>query len=299
MIMIGWLASRVTCYVFRVACKQRQKVQDSLIAITILFFLAAILLARSEGALIGITAALFVFGILAGGKLRWVTLGITAIAGLGILAYVPVRIYAIEKITLRDLSGEIRKQQWRETAAMMTESPYRFIFGTGLSGYQAAIKPYHQEGIFFNKDREPWEQFHRQTVFNEEYRRTHWQPVEIYMYPHNILLNFWSELGLAGALLFIWIIGKYMFPISNFQFLTRLPDGQVSKQITNYKLQIINSTPAPNNNKFIRIGLLGAMIVIIVHGLVDVPYFKNDLSVLFWVMLAMAGMINLFSKKHV
>jgi len=239
------------------AAQGRNDTKVIIIAVIIILSILAIYFARSEGAAIGIIAALFVFGILAGGKLRWATLGITLIAGIGLVSYAPLRTYAIEKITLRDLSGEIRKQQWRETWAMMTESPERFIFGTGLSGYRAAIKPYHQAGIFFNKDREPWEQFHRQTVFNEEYRRTHWQPVEIYMYPHNIFLNFWTELGLAGALLFIWIF------------------------IKSIKYLVLSI----KQEKYLTIGVLGALVVTVVHGLVDVPYFKNDLAVMFWVLM--------------
>jgi len=38
----------------------------------------------------------------------------------------------------------------------------------------------------------------------------------------------------------------------------------------------------------IFLGLLLAMLAILVHGLVDVPYFKNDLSLEFWVL---AGLV--------
>ena len=39
-------------------------------------------------------------------------------------------------------------------------------------------------------------------------------------------------------------------------------------------------------------GVMGAMIVIVVHGIVDVPYFKNDLALIFWALLAMIGSIK-------
>ena len=29
------------------------------------------------------------------------------------------------------------------------------------------------------------------------------------------------------------------------------------------------------------------MVVLLVHGLVDTPYFKNDLSVLFWLIIGL------------
>ena len=38
------------------------------------------------------------------------------------------------------------------------------------------------------------------------------------------------------------------------------------------------------------------MIVFIVHGLVDVPYFKNDLSAMFFILLALLGSFNLQEK---
>ena len=35
-----------------------------------------------------------------------------------------------------------------------------------------------------------------------------------------------------------------------------------------------------------HLGVLLALIAVIVHGLVDVPYFKNDLSLEFWTLVA-------------
>jgi hypothetical protein len=34
-----------------------------------------------------------------------------------------------------------------------------------------------------------------------------------------------------------------------------------------------------------QLGIVLAMVAIIVHGLVDVPYFKNDLALEFWTLL--------------
>ncbi|MBU4014686.1 hypothetical protein KJ878_00585 [Patescibacteria group bacterium] len=39
------------------------------------------------------------------------------------------------------------------------------------------------------------------------------------------------------------------------------------------------------------------MIAITIHGLVDVPYFKNDLAVMFFILIAIIGLINLNNKK--
>jgi len=242
------------------------------ITITIFLSLLAIYFAKSEGALIGIAAGLVVFGILAGGKLRWATIiGIILILA-GIFSYAPARNYVVNKITLNDFSGQVRKLQWAETWKMLKDG--RLFFGSGLANYQDAIKSYHQEGFFYNKNNDP--DFHRKLViFDDKYKAQFWQPLEIYMYPHNIVLNFWTEVGLFGVLLFMWIIIKYFCTlISNFQF-------PISKQFS------------MTNFQFIKYGLIGAMIVIVVHGLVDVPYFKNDLAVMFWIFLAMMSVIKL------
>ncbi|MEA1963451.1 MAG: O-antigen ligase family protein [Patescibacteria group bacterium] len=261
---------------------------------TIILSLLAIFFAKSEGALIGIFVALFImllvwlFNKFSFSSPRLVRLGriipkiiISFILIFAITSpFIYLKIipehkyfnfnsntlnYISDKTMLKDFSGEVRKQQWRETWQFLSASPKNFIFGAGLSGYQKAIKPYHQEGIFFNSERDI--DFRRKLVlFDEKYKAAHWRPVEIYMYPHNLILNFWVELGLAGVLLFVWIIGKMVF------------------------LSI-------KQDKFIVLGLLGAVMVIVVHGLVDVPYFKNDLAVMFWVFAAVLGMTNLDNKK--
>ena len=38
----------------------------------------------------------------------------------------------------------------------------------------------------------------------------------------------------------------------------------------------------------LQLGVFLALVGIVVHGLVDVPYFKNDLSLEFWVLLAIS-----------
>lgn len=233
------------------------------ISLSIITSILSIYFAKSEGAIVSIAVGLVIFGLLANKKIRLAALLLIMLFSFGIYIYPPAKNYLFDKIALRDLSGQIRQQQWMETWQMLKHE--RIISGAGLANYQKVIQPYHQAGIFFNKNNDS--DFHRKTVFNSNYRRTHWQPTEIYLYPHNIVLNFWSELGLAGLLLFIWIIGKYIYVGSR-----------------NQELGI--------RNKYLSIGLICAMIVIIIHGLVDVPYFKNDLAILFWLLVAMMSLVK-------
>ncbi len=94
----------------------------------------------------------------------------------------------------------------------------------------------------------------------------HAQGVEIFQYPHNLFLAVWSELGLLGlagfALIFIWY----------------------------FKNGLAKPAPSPyqgENEKMraINIILVASMIAVLVHGLVDVPYFKNDLAMMFWLFI--------------
>ncbi len=84
------------------------------------------------------------------------------------------------------------------------------------------------------------------------------ETLERLIYPHNIFLNFWLETGLAGMMSFVFILAALF--------------SKLRKKFI--------------ENKFIRAALFACLVAIIVHGLVDVPYFKNDLSMLFWIIAA-------------
>jgi len=264
LIMAGWLSAN-----FKKGFSKQIGLNLMIIAAISLAFLS-IWFAHSEGALIGLAVGTIIFGLMASKFWRRLTIGVLAIAIITISAVAPIRQTVISKLTLSDLSGEIRQQQWKETLKMLSGS--RFITGAGLANYQAAIKPYHQEGIFFNRDHIA--NFDSVLYGNAQLRAKYWQPTEIYLYPHNIFLNFWSEISLLGALLFAWIIIKYLY----LALKLTVGYGRENKP-----------------ESYLSLGLLAAMIAVSVHGLVDVPYFKNDLAVLFWLMVAL---ISGYSLNH-
>ncbi|HAU65986.1 MAG: O-antigen polymerase [Candidatus Uhrbacteria bacterium GW2011_GWF2_39_13] len=88
-----------------------------------------------------------------------------------------------------------------------------------------------------------------QTALIPYHQATHF---EIFQYPHNILLNIWVELGLLGIVAFLLLA---------YHLLT---------------------TP---RDPFSTIAFF-ALVEMTIHGLVDVPYFKNDLAVLTWILIA-------------
>lgn len=266
MVFIGWLFSFSWTNILDQAFKK------STIILIIVASLLAIYSARSEGALIGLAGALLVFGLLAGKKQQIATLLVLIAVIGGIFWFTPSHDFVLTKLTLNDLSGQIRRQQWKETIKMLKTN--RIIGGAGLDNYQTAVKPYHQEGIFFNNDNLP--NFDAVVWASSTLRTKYWQPVEIYLYPHNIFLNFWSELGLLGLLLFIWLITKYL--------------------ITAWKLSIALGRDG-RPEQYLTLGLMTAIITIVIHGLVDVPYFKNDLAVMFWLFFALLGVLDMSYRR--
>jgi O-antigen ligase len=90
--------------------------------------------------------------------------------------------------------------------------------------------------------------------------------------PHNLYLAFWLEsgiLGIAGFLLIIYVWLKNM--------------------IAEIKIQ-------KNSRTLLAAALLSIMLYILIHGLADTPYWKNDLSVIFWIIFSL-GIIFCHSRE--
>lgn len=94
----------------------------------------------------------------------------------------------------------------------------------------------------------------------------YWNPKHIdrFIYPHNIALTFWSETGLLGLAAFTWTM------------ITGLWQGWHGWR------------RGASRWRPMQLGIMLALAAVVVHGLVDVPYFKNDLSVEFWVLLGLS-----------
>lgn len=266
------LAPLFFSFLYKDIFSNKRNKEKMFLAFVISFLLLAVFFARSEGALVGIAVSLFIFGFFVSKTSRIIMLGFCVVLAGALFFNQPIREYAVQKASLMDLSGQIRRQQWKETWQMLNDG--RLMTGAGLDNYQKAILPYHQEGIFVN-DGDP--DFRRKIViFDDKYKAEHWQPVEVYLYPHNFFLNFWTELGLAGTLVFSWIFIRIIYSgIRNFIRLRR----------------------KKNSFRFLSLGLSCAILSIMVHGLVDVPYFKNDLSAMFWTLAAISGVIMVRTDK--
>lgn len=135
-----------------------------------------------------------------------------------------------ENLLFKSQSGHNRLVLWGYTGNFLTKSPKNFVLGAGIKEW-------------FERVQKPVNDFKK---------------IEPLIFPHNIFLNFWSEIGLFGALafIFLYIIG-------------------VKEAVKKY-----------GNNKIFGIVLVGALAIFLIHGMVDVPYFKNDLSFLWWTIAA-------------
>jgi hypothetical protein len=189
---------------------------------------AAILFAQSDGGLVAFAAAAFIAMILHR-HARWFAIEL-AIAGLIAIAVIaPLRHHVTQIIFFKDWSGMVRTVIWKETTTMLTDTSTvagiaRPIFGAGLAAYPVAILPYHKA---------TW--------------------MEVFQYPHTIVLNLWSEMGMLGIVAFGWIVTVWI---------RRSRTGEANLVLT-----------------------LPVVTAILVHGLVDVPYFKNDLAVACWLLI--------------
>jgi O-antigen ligase len=89
--------------------------------------------------------------------------------------------------------------------------------------------------------------------------------------PHNLYLAFWLQAGLLGLAGFLILIIKWL------QGLLTCVKKQKSSKVAAV--------------------LLGIMLYILIHGLADTPYWKNDLAMIFWIIFAL-GINILRNHQH-
>jgi O-antigen ligase len=202
-------------------------------AFFVLFALPAFILSFSRGAWLALVVASL---LLIWQHRRRLVLSSALAAGIVVAMVVPpIRRRIQHQFNPNDPlnSAVLRAHLWKATLKMQA-NPRHLLFGTGLSGFKHDIQTY-KNFAGYNED---------------------------VIYPHNILLNFWTETGLLGVAAFAWLAVAW----------TRNCWSRLRR-------------PGPQRVYFI--GLAAASVTILVHGMLDVPFFKNDLAFL---TLALVGM---------
>lgn len=207
--------------------------------VTVIAAFLACLLARSDGGLIALSAATWLTLFLSPPfsvpntrysiPVRKILIAVTTLVLLLIALIPKLHQPILRELTFQNWSGKVRMYMWRDTHAMLKD---HWFLGAGFGGYPTVFKPY---------------------------QRT--TGIEVFQYPHNILLNFWSETGLPGLLAFASILLAWIY-------------------------SLFRLVPSPYSIRHTRYAILYLpLLTILIHGLIDVPYFKNDLAIISWLLI--------------
>jgi O-antigen ligase len=221
------------------ARQPRRRIAYALCSLPLLFCLY---LTYSRGAwLLGLPAAALFIGLLRGRKALWISLAIICIIALSLLPLV-----GTERFTsLFDTQGGttfFRLRLWQASLNMIKDHPF---FGVGLDNFLY--------------------QYRTRYVLPEA-----WQELDL-SHPHNIVLDYWTRLGILGVLALVWLEG--VFFVKGLRLYRRLP-GQ--------------------DEQALALGLMASMVACLAHGLIDNSYFLVDLAFVFFITL---GVIAGLSAK--
>jgi O-antigen ligase len=194
--------------------------------------LGATFLSLSRGGYLALAVIALILAVI--NRYRWYLLPAVVVVGAGLSRVPPIASRLAHEFDLHDPNNTFvsRMDLWQATLRMLRDHP---IFGGGLFGFAKTIQAY------------------RGGVYEENL-----------IYPHNIVLNMWTETGLLGLGSFAWLLVQI------------------------FRVSWKGWTSGPQAWRAIQLGIVLAMVAVIVHGLVDVPYFKNDLALEFWTFLGLA-----------
>ncbi len=211
------------------------KKKKIVVLVGIALLLLANLFSISQGAWIAIGAGILAYIFTVGYKKLAISLAVLGMIGGLLLPSMR------EAVLFQDKAGQNRVFVWEHTMDYLTETPKNFILGTGIRNFFDAIQ---------------------KPIYNPK-------TLEALKYPHNIVLNFWTESGLFGMISIVGVI------VCLFISAFRIEDRQK------------------------RAALVAALTVLIVHGLVDVPYFKNDLAMLFWTLVFLVSVHEIQKQRKI
>ena len=204
---------------FSLPSSQRRRWLYGLAAIVVL---VALILTYSRGAWLGMLAALLFVGGLKSRRWLWALLGLGALSLVLLFLASPGRLVS-EPSTLQ------RLYLWQAALDMGKDRP---LLGVGLDNFLYQYPKYMLADA--------------------------WAEPNI-SHPHNILLDFWTRLGILGVVAAGWL--------------------QVTFWRAALRLYLRAASPKV---KAIAAGLMASMVDFLVHGLLDNSFFLIDLALVFW-----------------
>ena len=208
--------------------------RDRLVAIACtVFLLPAMLLTLSRAGWLTLAVLALVAVItLPQPRLKIAVLVTAVVGGLALsrIPYVAIRLASQFDPKYPDNTFEGRLRIWNDTLRMLVDHP---ILGAGLRAYKQVMEPY----VTGRRGPE--------------------------LYPHDVWLAMWSELGLLGLIAFVALMALLLW--HGWRGFVR----------------------ASGFYRPLLWGVAAAVVAIAVHGVFDTPYFKNDLAVEFWTIAAL------------
>jgi O-antigen ligase len=228
---LGLFLDRIVPVLAAVALFARQPRRRIAYAVCSLPVLFCLYLTYSRGAwLLGLPAAALFIGLLRGRKALWISLVMICVIALSLLPLI-----GTERFTsLFDTQGGttfFRLRLWQASLNMIKDHPF---FGVGLDNFLY--------------------QYRTRYVLPEA-----WQELDL-SHPHNIVLDYWTRLGIWGVLALVWLEGAFF--VKGLRLYRRLPD---------------------RDEQALALGLMASMVACLAHGLIDNSYFLVDLAFVFFI----------------
>ena len=215
--------------------------QRALRAVAAVICVAALGLTFSLGAWLGTLAALLALAALLGGRraLALAAIGAAILGTVAVLAVLAVPALRVERLAARldPTQGTtlVRLQLWQASLAMIGEQP---LLGIGLDNFVYRYPSYVTPGVVMEPN---------------------------LSHPHNLILQLWLQLGLAGVVAMAWLLAVFVR--------RALPRARGS---------------GPPAERALAAGALASLVDFVVHGAIDNSYFLVDMAFIFWLTLAAA-----------
>ena len=237
-ILAGYL-DVIICLTFGIFMKSGEREKKIILAIFMVLLAACLAMTYARGACLTIAVVLVIYGLCK----DWRILAGCVVVGGVILALDPALGERLTSVfTKVDTSSEMRLAFWESTIAMIQDHPF---LGIGWGSYWMVYPAYD---------------FYLQGA-----------AVKI-VHAHNLYLNYAAEIGIAGALAFLWYFFGTMW------------------------MTLRSKATGPMAGVMLGIGL--AIVSIALNGLTDDVLFNIPSSMLLWLLCALAAVIEKYNNKE-